>query len=184
MTVIFKSTGGPGDGFFPGSHQARCRNRSTTAMAKGDAGMLILSDAEALGATSALTTSDSNTYRPGAGDATEDSIWNTVVDSTANGILNGGIVCVCLDPSVAVGNLGNFQFYGVVEQAFVISTGTVQCGDPLTIAIATESFDAETTSNETLYAIYIDAEDATISTRALKRIFLHNGFFGGRRGNI
>jgi hypothetical protein len=184
MTFFIKNTGGPGDGFFPNSDEPiRCVNRSGSAIAKGDVVMLDMAASAA-----EITTNDSNSYLPGAGDASGDSVWATVINVTDAVVQNGGsFLGVCLDNSVADNAAGNFQFYGIVASAFVTSASTTGCvgGSPLTaVASATGSFDGIVQTNERVVAFYLDAQDITLTTRALKRVFLHNGALGGSAGTL
>lgn len=186
MAFFIKNTGGPDriGGVFPQDDQpVKCMNRSGSAIAKGEIVMLDM----AASATE-IATNDSNSYLPGAGDASgKDSVWNTVVNPTAGTVQNGGTFFgVCLDTSVADNAVGNFQFFGIVEEAKVQRTGAAQStvgGAPLTVAAgAAATFDAVVDTNERIVAWYLDGQDTSLTTAELKRVFLHQGVFGGGAG--
>ena len=184
MAYLINNNGGPDTigGFFPQSDQpVRCMNRTGSAIAMGEVAMLDLAASAA-----ELTTNDSNTYIPGHGDAGGDSVWNTVVNPSAAAIANGvTFFGVCLDVSIADNSAGNFQFYGLIEQAFVQRTGaaysnTMLGGRGLTVtAGATSQFDAVVGAAERVVAFYLDGQEATLTNRELKRVFLTNGTLGG-----
>ena len=186
MAFFIKNTGGPDifGGFFPQSDQpVNCMKRSGSAVAQGQVVMLDM----AASATE-ITTNDSNSYLPGAGDAAGDSVWNTVVNPTAGAVQNGGTFFgVCLDVAgVADNAIGSFQFYGLIEDASVLRIGASQStvgGAPLTVvASATSTFDPVVATNERIVAMYLDAEDTSLTNAELKRVFLHNGVLGGGAG--
>jgi hypothetical protein len=188
MAFFTKNTGGPDPigGLFPQSDsEVRCMNRSGSAVVQGEVVMLDFAASAA-----ELTTNDSNTYRAGYGDAAGDSVWNTVVNPDTAAIVNGtAFFGVCTDVSVADNAIGNFQFFGIVELAFVQRTGSLAAsalnagGRGLTVtAAATSTFDAVVTADERVVAIYLDSQDRTLTNRELKRIFLHNGVLGGSGG--
>ena len=187
MAFFTKNTGGPDPigGLFPQSDsEVRCMNRSGSAVVQGEVVMLDFAASAA-----ELTTNDSNTYRPGSGDASGDSVWNTVVNPSAAALVNGtAFFGVCLDVTIADNASGLFQFFGIVEMAFVQRTGaaysnTMLGGRGLTVtAAATSTFDAVVTADERCVAIYLDGQEATLTNRELKRIFLHNGVLGGSGG--
>jgi hypothetical protein len=185
MAFFIANTGGPDviGGFFPGSYKAKCVNRSGSAIAKGDVVMLDMA-----ASADEITTNDSNSYLPGAGDSQGDSVWNTVINVTTNAVRNGGsFIGVCLDTSVADNSVGEFQFYGVIKEAFVQRTGASQStvgGAPLTVSEGSTNgnFDAVVDTNQPIVASYLDSQDTSLTTRELKRVFLHNGFLGGGAG--
>lgn len=184
MAFFINNNGAPDriGGFTPQSDDpVRCMNRTGSAVALGEVVMLDIAASAA-----EVTTNDSNSYLPGAGDASGDSVWNTVVNPNAAAIANGiTFFGVCLDISIADNSAGNFQFYGIVKQAFVQRTGaaysnTMIGGRGLTVtAGATSQFDAVVGAAERCVGFYLDGQEATLTTRELKRIFLHNGSLGG-----
>lgn len=188
MAFFIKNTGGPDviGGVFPGSYgPVPCVNRSGSAIAKGETAMLDM--AATAGGGSELTTNDSNSYLPGAGDASGDSVWNTVINPTIAAVRNGGTFFgVCLDESVADNAVGNFQFFGIVEEAKVQRIGASQStvgGAPLTVNTNTAfPFDPVIATNERVVAFYLDAQDTSLTNAELKRIFLHQGMLGGGAG--
>ena len=129
-----------------------------------------------------ILTSDSNSYLPGVGDASGDTVWHTVVNPSTAMITNGGILGVALE-DVLDNETGKFQFYGIVSQAFVIRAGigSTEPMSPLTPAAA-NNLDAVVGATERVVAWYLSPEDDTLTTRELKRVFLHNGLFGGLVG--
>lgn len=183
-TWIMKSAGGPDPvgGFWPVSvSPITCRNRSGGTHSKGDVVMLALTP----GVATEIATNDRNSYIPGA---SNDTIWNTVVDPTANtnqgsGLLRGCIVGVCVDSTPIVDNAyGQYQFFGIVDEAFCIKAGTdnMAPGDPLTITTA-KNFDGVINSNEVVVAMYTDPQ-TNLTNRRLRRVFLHNGAIALSRG--
>lgn len=180
-----KPAGGPDSvgGLWPEVVIRKCRSRAGVALLKGAAVQLALDP----GIATEIATNDSNSYRPGY---SNDTVWNTFVlpVSDANqgcSIQRGGIWGVlladCADNSVA-----DVQFFGIVEDAFVIKTGTDHAapGDPLTIAITAtnSSFDGVINSNEVVVARYCDAQ-TNLTNRKLRRIFLDQGLFSQARPN-
>ena len=181
MTFFTKNTTGPDvfGGYDPKSDPEKpCMNRSGSAVVLGDVVMLVASDPAALVTATEITTNDSNSYLPNAGDASGDSVWNTIVNPTAAGIERGGIFGVCLE-GVGDNEVVKVQFYGIVD-AFVISSGVAQPGDPLTISTA-NNFDAVVATNEAIFAIY-NAPSASPSSRTLTQVFLHSGAIGQNPG--
>jgi hypothetical protein len=174
-----KPTGGPDSvgGLFPVDFPSvKCRNRSATTHVKGDVVQLPFPS----GVAAEIATNDSNSYKPGH---SNDTVWNTVVDPTATVIQQGGFIGVCVSASVADNAIGEYQFYGIIEQAFTIkATGNLTSGDPLTVATA-GSFDGVVLSNECVFASYLDVEQ-TNSTRSVLRVFLHNGMFPTPAGTV
>lgn len=182
MTFLFKPTGGPDSvgGLWPAAFPSvSCRNRSGTTHIKGD----VVQMAFTPGAATEIATNDSNSYRPGA---SNDTVWNTVIDprsNTTNGasIQRGAIFGVCVSPSVADNSIGQYQFFGLIEDAFCIkASDNPVAGDPLTVTVLGQ-FDGVVNSNEVVVATYLDTQ-ATITTAAQRRIFLHNGLLAQSRG--
>lgn len=179
---LFKPTGGPDSvgGLWPANFPSvACRNRSGTTHVKGDVVQLALTP----GGATEIATNDSNSYRPGS---SNDTVWNTVIDpisNTAQGssIQRGGIFGVCTSTSVADNAIGNYQFFGIIEDAFCIkASDNPVAGEPLTVTVLGQ-FDGVVNSNEVVVATYLDTQ-ATISTAAQRRVFLHNGLLAQSRG--
>ena len=186
MVFFDKPAGGPDNvgGVWPWAKISRCRNRSGATLLKGEVAML------AFGAgnfqATEIATNDSNSYRPGA---SNDTIWNTVVDPRTNGavtatnavagVLTGGVFGVAME-DILDNASGNFQFFGIIEDAFVIDTGASKDGAQpsqlLTVTI-TNSFDCHIATNKVIVGFYIDSNDATLTNRQTKRVFLTNGMF-------
>ncbi len=169
-------------GVWPWSQVAICRNRTGEAIAKGDVVALAL--AAGNHEATEIATNDSNSYRPGY---SNDTIWNTVVDpqahsgtNSSNGVAGtrqGGIVAVALEP-IADNETGRFQFFGLVEEAFVVDSGSAKDGampGQVLGITATNSFTCHVGTNALMVGFYIDSNDATLTNRALKRVFLTNG---------
>lgn len=182
MTFLFKPAGGPDSvgGLWPAAFPSvSCRNRSGTTHIKGDVVQLALTP----GAATEIATNDSNSYRPGS---SNDTVWNTVIDpisNTAQGssIQRGGLFGVCVSTSVADNAIGSYQFFGIVEDAFCIkASDNPVAGEPLTVTVLGQ-FDGVVNSNEVVVATYLDTQ-ATISTAAQRRVFLHNGLLAQSRG--
>jgi hypothetical protein len=129
-------------------------------------------------ATTEILTNDSNSYIPGHGDSGDDTVWNTVIAPAADQLDSGGIFGVVTQVGgIADDGIGEVQFFGIVD-AFCISTGTVTPGLPLTGTTAS-NLDAVIISTERVIAHFMAPSDASLSTRELKKVFLHNGLFGG-----
>lgn len=184
-----KPSGGPDavGGLFPVDFpEVNVMNRTGETLAVGDTVMLALSAAghEA----TEIATNDSNSYKPGF---SNDTVWNTVVDPRATtgtngvpGTLTGGIFGIV----TGLGTVGTgadntvvkAKFFGLVERAFVIDSGTskdgAQPGQVLTVT-STNSLNCHVGTNAVLVGFYCDAQDTTLTSRALKRVFLTNGMF-------
>ena len=179
---LFKPSGGPDSvgGLWPANFPAvKCRNRSGTTHVKGDVVQLAITP----GAATEIATNDSNSYKPGA---SNDTVWNTVIDPVSNtsagcSIQRGGLFGVCVSDSVTDNSIGLYQFYGVVEKAFCIkASDNPVAGDPMTVTVLGQ-FDGVVNSNEVVVATYLDTQ-TTISTAATRRVFLHNGLLNQSRG--
>lgn len=184
MVFFNKPAGGPDavGGVFPWTQTAKCWNRTGGTLVKGEVVQL------AFGAgnwqASEIATNDSNSYRPGA---SNDTVWNTVVDPHSNaaiaasngvaGIRQGGIFGVCLTASVADNAVGEFQFFGLVEEAYVVDAASGDGAMPgqLLGVTATNSFRCHVGTNAVIAGFYLDSNDATLTNRALKRVFLSQG---------
>jgi hypothetical protein len=183
MPFFSKPAGGPDPvgGVFPWTQVATCRNRTGGTLTKGEVVML------AFGAgnhdATEIATNDSNSYRPGA---SNDTIWNTVVDPQSNAITNGAVGTltgaiwgVCLTETVADDAIGEFQFFGVVEKAYVVDAASGDGARPGQIlgvhTASSNAFTCHVNSNRVVVGFYIDAQDSTLTNRALKRVFLTQG---------
>ena len=184
MTFLFKPTGGPDSvgGIWPAAFPSvACRNRSGTTHIKGDVVQLAFTP----GAATEIATNDSNSYRPGS---SNDTVWNTIIDPVNNSnqgasIQRGGTLFgVCMSTSVTDNSIGNYQFFGLIEDAFCIKTGTdhAAAGDPLTVTTSGQ-FDGVINSNEVVVATYLDTQTG-LTNATLRRVFLHNGLLAQSRG--
>ncbi len=183
MTFLFNPSPQPDSvgGLFPTDFPSvKCRNRSGTTHIKGDVVQLALTP----GAATEIATNDSNSYRPGR---SNDTVWNTVIDPISNttqgaSIQRGGLFGVCMSDSVADNAIGEYQFFGIIEQAFCIkASDNPVAGEPLTVTVLGQ-FDGVINSNEVAVATYLDTQ-TTISTATKRRVFLHNGILSQSRGN-
>jgi hypothetical protein len=195
MGIFFeKPTKGPDvvGGVWPIRDRGRCWNRSGATVVKGEVVQL----AWTAGVATEIATNDDNSYIPGA---SNDTVWNTVIAPRSNGttlvagahgssINTGGIFGVCLDTSVADNASGLFQFFGLVEEAYVRRsnmTATIP-GSPLTVKASLTGapcFDPVILSNEVVVATLLDFSNAgALTTRRLRRVMLHNGIFFQRFG--
>lgn len=188
MGIFFeKPTKGPdvtGGGVWPIKDKGKAWNRSGSAISYGEVVQLALTQ----GAATEIATNDANSYIPGA---SNDTVWNTVIDPRSNtsttagaagsSIHTGGIFGVCLDTEVADNAVGTFQFFGLCE-AFVIRSNTTASipGTALTIrASGTGSpcFDPVILTNEVIVATLLGFSNAALTTRRLRKVFLHQGLF-------
>lgn len=183
MVFFNKPAGGPDSvgGVFPWHQTAKLRNRSGSALLKGEVGQLAFS-AGTQQATE-IATNDSNSYIPGA---SNDTIWNTVIDLQSNaitlpraGVLTGAVIVVALE-DVADNAIGEFQVFGICT-AFVNDAASGDGAVPgqlLSLSAASNAFRAHALSNTLAPAFYIDSQDATLTNRALKRVWLTQGLCG------
>lgn len=183
MPFFNQPSGGPDSvgGVWPWTQIARCRNRTGETIVKGDVVMLALQAGNH--EASEIATNDSNSYRMGA---SNDTVWNTVVDpfsnsaiASSNGVAGnrtGGIFGVALE-GCADNGTADFQFFGLVEQAFVVDAASGDGAQPgqLLSVTATNSFRCHVGTNAVVVGFYLDAADATLTNRALKRVFLSQG---------
>lgn len=181
-----KPAGGPDavGGIFPvGFPAVKCMNRTGATLVKGEVVMLALQAGNHQ--ATEIATNDSNSYRPGW---SNDTIWNTVVDPFSNGTSTngvagmrvGGVFGVCMTDSVADNSAGDFQFYGLIENAFVVDSGSSKDGampGQVLGVTSTNSFTCHVGTNAAMVGFYADSNDATLTNRALKRVFLTNGLF-------
>jgi hypothetical protein len=183
MVFFNKPAGGPDSvgGVWPWTQIAVCRNRSGGTLSKGEVCQLAF--AAGNHEATEIATNDSNSYRPGA---SNDTSWNTVVNPHSNaaiadsngiaGIRQGGIFGVALE-DVADDADGEFQFFGLVEDAYVVDTTSGDGAQPgqLLGVTATNSFRCHVGTNAVIVGFYADAADTTLTNRALKRVFLTQG---------
>lgn len=172
-TFFAKPTGGPDivGGVWPVSQKARCINRAGATLSKGDVVMLDMT-----ATTTEIATNDDNSYIPGA---SNDTVWNTIVDPTAASITNGSIFGVVLETEILDNGSGEVQFFGLVSEAYVTkNSGTTNPGDVLSVT-TTNSFNSTVASNQVNVGWYLDGQDTDLEPRELKRVFLHNGLFAG-----
>lgn len=184
MVFFTKGACGPDSvgGVWPWTYTTKVRNRTGRTILKGAMLQLALTPGEA----TEIATNDSNSYIPGA---SNDTIWNTVIDpisNTAQGssIHRGGIWAVALEDKADNGIL-EVGIFGQFEDVFVIkgSSDHVAPGDPLTIAVTTTNchLDGVINSNEVVIASYTDNQ-TNLTNRRLRRVFLHQGLFANSRG--
>lgn len=188
MTFFGKPSGGPDPigGLFPRQEAYPIRSRTgTAALVRGSVVTLDLT-----ASASQVDATDSNSGVPGYGDASDDTIWNTVVDpvlathvgSGANGPTSAALFGVTQEASIGTNGIGHAQFFGIVDQARCLSgTATnLVYGMPLTVT-ATNSFNATITSNQRIVAWYCGESTAVTNAATLGRVFLHQGvgFTGG-----
>jgi hypothetical protein len=190
MTFFGKPSGGPDPigGLFPRSESQPFRSRAGAALVKGAVVALDLTASAA-----EVNAADSNSGLPGAGDASDDSIWNTVVDPLSNahiGVTNAGPTRASLfgvtREAIADNAIGRVQFYGIVDEARVLSTGGTNLvyGMPLTVT-PTNSFNATVVSNQRIVAFYCGQTNTVTNSAEVARVFLHNGVgFHGPLGSV
>lgn len=183
MVFFNKPAGGPDSvgGVFPWTQTGKMRNRSGSTLLRGEVAQMAFS-AGTQSATE-IATNDSNSYIPGA---SNDTIWNTVINPQSNaitlpraGVLTGAFVCVALE-DVADDAIGEFQFFGICN-AFVNDAASGDGAVPgqlLGVSVTSNAFRCHIVSNSLAPAFYIDAQDATLTNRALKRVFLTQGLGG------
>lgn len=180
-----KPTGGPDvvGGIWFGSHTAVCWNRTGATCVKGQVVQLALTPGEA----TEIATNDANSYIPGG---SNDTVFNTVIDPRLSQVTNGigssvsrgGIFAVCLETSIADNAYGNFQFFGVVSEAYVVTSSGAVPGDPLVVKASNSNcFDAVGLASEATVAFFL-ASSNTSTSKTLKKVFLHNGLFGRGTG--
>lgn len=186
MGIFFeKPTKGPdvnGGGIWPIKDKGRMWNRSGHTYSNGMVGQVALTPGEA----SEIATNDANSYIPGA---SNDTVWNTIIDpidSTTIGssIQRGGIWAVCVDPNpVADNTAGLFQVFGICD-AYVARTNTsvTEPGSPLVVYASNaagriNTFDPQCAISHSIVATYLATSNAALTTKRLKKIFLHQGLF-------
>lgn len=190
MGIFFeKPTKGPdvtGGGIFPIRDHGRMWNRCGAARSKGDVVQVAFTPGEA----SEIATNDPNSYIPGA---SNDTVWNTFIDpissvSLGSSIQRGGCFGVVMDDSISDNKAGRVCFFGIID-AFVARTNTtsVPPGSPLTIYASNAAgriytLDPQIRSSDKVIAMLIATSNAALTTKRLKKVFLHQGLFGGQNG--
>lgn len=184
MGIFFeKPTKGPDvvGGIWPIRDKARVWNRSGAALDLGD----VVAFATRPGEASEIATNDANSYIPGA---SNDTVWNTVIDPTTNLIQKGAIWGVVIDNAISDNASGWVQTFGIVD-AYVARTNTTVTvpGAPLTVYVSNaagrmNTFDPIILSNERTVAMYLATSNAALTTKRLKKVFLHQGMFGAAGG--
>jgi hypothetical protein len=184
MGIFFeKPTKGPDavGGLWPIKDRARVWNRSGAALDQGDVVQLAWTPGEA----TEVATNDANSYIPGA---SNDTVWNTIIDpisSTGVGssIQRGGLFAVVLDEAISDNKAGWVCTFGFVD-AFVArtNTGAVEPGSPLSVyasngAARLNTFDPDVAVSQTIVATYFATSNAALTTKRLKKVFLHQGLF-------
>ncbi len=179
MGIFFeKPTKGPDvvGGIWPTREIARMWNRSGLALDKGD----VVAVATRPGEATEIATNDANSYIPGM---SNDTVWNTVIDATTNLIQKGGIFAVVLDDVISDNKAGTVCVFGMCD-AFVTRSNTTSTppGSPLTVFVSNgaargNTFDPIALSNEAIVAMLLATSNAALTTKRLKRVFLHQGLF-------
>jgi hypothetical protein len=186
MTFHGKPSGGPDavGGLFPRSEIQPFRSRAGAALAQG---AVVVMDLTA--SAGEVDASDSNVGLPGAGDSTDDTIWNTVVDPVVLTHVGSNVAPTApalfgvVLPAVGIADnaIGKVQIHGIVDQARCLSTGGTNLvyGTPLT-ATSTNSFNATIASNARIIGFYCGETNTVTNLAELGRVMLHNGVgFGG-----
>jgi len=194
MGIFFeKPTKGPDvvGGIWPIKDRGKFWNRTGRTVSKGEVIQIAFTPGEA----TEIATNDANSYIPGA---SNDTIWNTVIDPISNdasgsSIQRGGMWGVVLDDSVADNSPVNCQIFGVCE-AYVHRANTTSSnpGTPLTVygsnaATKTNTFDPIILSNEVVVAMLLGFSNAALTTKRLRKVFLHQGLLCqavGRNGGF
>jgi len=194
MGIFFeKPTKGPDvvGGVWPIKDKGYFWNRTGQTLEKGDVVQVAITPGEA----TEIATNDANSYIPGA---SNDTIWNSVIDPRSNTSLvagaagsavnTGGIWAVVLDNSVADNARVECQLFGVCD-AYVVRSNTTSTnpGSPLTVygsngTAKINSFDPVILSNEVVVATLLGYSNAALTTRRLRKVLLHQGLFWQRFG--
>jgi hypothetical protein len=175
MTLIGKPSGGPDrvGGLFPRKEMNPFKNRAGAALTRGSVVAIDIS-----GSAAEINTTDSNAHLPGHGDASDDSIWNTVVDPVA-GHTTGAIPTlfgVTVPDSIADNDSGNVVTFGLVD-ARVVADGTISNiipGTPLTVT-TTNSFNASIGATERVVAFFASPTNSITNSAEIHKVMLHNG---------
>ncbi len=185
MGIFFeKPTKGPdvtGGGVWPIRDSARLWNRSGSAVQKG----FVVAMATRQGVATEIATNDLNSYIPGA---SNDTIWNTFIYSTTNLNLKGGIHGVVMDDVISDNKAGKVCLFGLVD-AFVrmAVNGVCNPGAPLTVAPSNSTasgftFTPTVATNQKQIAMFCSFTNGILTTKRLRKVFLHQGLFGGVEG--
>lgn len=190
MGIFFeKPTKGPDTygGVWPIKDKGRCVNRSGSTISLGEVVQLALTQ----GVATEIATNDANSYIPGA---SNDTVWNTVIDPRSNAsavagavgssIHTGGLFGVCLETEIADNAAGMFQFFGICD-AFVVRSNTTATipGSLLTVRASgtgAPCFDPVILSNEVVVATLMGFSNAALTTRRLRKVLLHQGLIGAQ----
>lgn len=168
MVFFTQPTGGPGQGIFPDTVRSKCINAiATTALTNGAVVQLDLAASATTIATNAAAS-----YTPGG----VTSVFRNVVAPTAVGIKNGILGVVTEPGGIATGAEGEVTFLGILTGNVIQGSGSVDPGGAL-VADTTRRLDATQATDEKIIGIYIDAQAATLSVAAQKRV-LFNGITG------
>jgi len=185
MGIFFeRPTKGPDvvGGVWPIRDRARCWNRSGSTLSYGDVVVMAMRP----GVATEIATNDANSYIPGA---SNDTVWNTVIAAVTNAVTKGPcIAAIVQDVEILDNAAGNVGMFGVFE-AYVARTNTTSSnpGQPLTIycsnaAGRVRTFDPIINSNEVSVATLLGFSNAALTTKRLRKVFLHQGLFGAAGG--
>lgn len=184
MGIFFeKPTKGPDavGGIWPIKDRARVWNRSGAKLDYGDVVMFAFQPGEA----TEIATNDANSYIPGA---SNDTVWNTVIDPTTNAARRGMVAAVVQDVEISDNKAGWVQTFGLCE-AYVHRADTTSSnpGSPLTVygsnlAAKMNTFDPIILSNEISIGMLMGFSNAALTTKRLRKVFLHQGLFSAAGG--
>lgn len=185
MGIFFeKPTKGPdvAGGIWPIKDRARCWNRSGSTISYGDVVVMAMRP----GVATEIATNDANSYIPGA---SNDTVWNTVIYATTNAVTKGPcITAVVTDVAISDNVAGWVQTFGICE-AYVARSNTTSSnpGSPLTIFVSNgatrgRTFDPVILSNEIAVATLLGFSNAALTTKRLRKVFLHQGLFAPAGG--
>jgi len=194
MGIFFeKPTKGPDavGGIWPIRDRGKFWNRTGHTLSRGEVVQIAITPGEA----TEIATNDANSYIPGA---SNDTIWNTVIDpisnaSSGSSIQRGSIWAVVKTETIADNGIGECQTFGIVD-AYVHRANTTSSnpGSPLTVyasnaATKINTFDPIILSNEVVVATLLGFSNAALTTKRLRKVFLHQGLFwqmSGANGGI
>jgi hypothetical protein len=171
-------------GVWPMFYSTSCRNRTGATVVKGEAVQLAFNAGNHQ--ATEIATNDANSYDPGA---SNDTVWNTVVDPRSNstatatnastGIHAGAVIGICVSASVADNAIGEFCFYGLVDALCIESSGSDGAYPGMIVSVtSTNHIDCHVGTNKLVVGFYLQSNDATIATTpVMKQIFLTNGMF-------
>lgn len=178
-----KPTKGPDTvgGIWPQTTRARVWNRSGAALDKGD----VVQFATTPGEATEVASNDANSYIPGK---SNDTCWNTVIDPRSSsargaGVGKGAVWGVVIDTGISDNKAGWVQTFGIVD-AYVqrSNTTTTEPWSPLTVYASNNSarmntFDPVILSNEQVPAHLLGITNGALTTKRLRKVFLHQGVF-------